>query len=83
MGFNGDSLRIQGPQGRLQVQVRGVGGTPIILVHGNGAHSHAQVPGCESSLVPDCSHWIHLDQPEAFNTLVEAFLTRCAAGAYR
>jgi pimeloyl-ACP methyl ester carboxylesterase len=44
---------------------------------------HALVPGCESSLVPDCSHWIHLDQPEVFNARVEAFLARCAAGSCR
>lgn len=37
---------------------------------------HAQVPAIESALVRDCSHWVHLDQPDAFNVLLEQFVAR-------
>lgn len=37
---------------------------------------HAQAPAIESILVQDCSHWIHLDQPEVFEVLLEQFVAR-------
>jgi pimeloyl-ACP methyl ester carboxylesterase len=42
---------------------------------------HAQVPGIEAILVRDCSHWVHLDQPDLFNAHLHRFLNRLALDA--
>ena len=57
----------------------------------NLAPIHDRVPGIEATLVRACSHWVHLDQPELFNAILDRFLrgrlnncawfARAAAGA--
>jgi len=40
---------------------------------------HRQVPGMAAVRVEDCSHWVHLDQPDAFHELLERFLASTAS----
>ena len=49
----------------------------------NLAPIHGQVPGMAAVRVGDCSHWVHLDQPEVFNDLVGGWhpLLKVRAGA--
>jgi pimeloyl-ACP methyl ester carboxylesterase len=37
---------------------------------------HVQAPGIEVALIQGCSHWVHLDRPDAFNARLGAFLAR-------
>lgn len=49
------------------------------LLAGNGMAIHAAIRGIEATHLPGTSHWPHMDQPQAFNRTLEAFLTRTEA----
>jgi len=35
---------------------------------------HARVPGMAAVRIEGCSHWVHLDQPAAFNRQLAGFI---------
>jgi pimeloyl-ACP methyl ester carboxylesterase len=39
----------------------------------------AKIPGAEKVIIPDAGHAANIDQPEAFNRAVRAFLDRVTA----
>ena len=51
-----------------------------LLKSHNLAPIHDQAPGIEATLVRACSHWVHLDQPERFNAILDHFLNQHALG---
>lgn len=59
------------------------------LLAGNGMAVHASIKGIETVHQPGTSHWPQLDQPQAFNRSLEAFIARiprtvaAASGAER
>ena len=47
----------------------------VVTPHGDAPHDlHHLVPGLPHRLVRGTSHWVHMDDPEAFNAILDEFL---------
>ena len=66
----------------LDLPVRLLGGGRDALVRPSVMRRvAATIPGAEAHIVPDTSHFLHLESPEAVNALLGDFLARVGSGA--